>query len=71
LSNALEMRFGKGTQLKISIEEPDAETPAQTKAREEREKQQSAESSLKDDANVKAIEEMFGATLDEKSIRPV
>ena len=71
LTNALEMRFGKGTQLKISIEEPEAETPAQKKAREEREKQQAAESSLKGDDNVRAIEEMFGATLDEKSIRPV
>ena len=71
LSNALEMRFGKGTQLKISIEEPDAETPAQKRVREEREKQQAAEFSLKDDDNVRAIEEMFGATLDEKSIRPV
>ena len=71
LSNALEMRFGKGTQLKISIEEPEAETPAQKRAREEREKQQAAESSLKGDDNVRAIEEMFGATLDEKSIRHI
>jgi DNA polymerase-3 subunit gamma/tau len=71
LSNALEMRFGKGTQLKISVEEPEAETPAQKKAREQRERQQAAESSLKGDDNVQAMEEMFGATLDEKSIRPV
>ncbi len=71
LSNALEMRFGKGTQLKISIEEPEAETPTQKRSREGREKQQAAESSLKDDDNVRAMEEMFGATLDEKSIRPV
>ncbi len=70
LANSLEMRFGKGTQLKISIEEPEAETPAQKKAREEKERQQVAESSLKGDANVKAMEEIFGATLDEKSIRP-
>ena len=70
LANALEIRFGKGTQLKISIEEPEAETPAQKKAREEKERQQVAESSLKGDANVKAMEEIFGATLDEESIRP-
>ncbi|MFT5425811.1 MAG: DNA polymerase-3 subunit gamma/tau [Gammaproteobacteria bacterium] len=71
LTKALEMRFGKGTLLKISIEEPEAETPAQKRIREEREKQQAAESSLKGDANVKAMEEIFGATLNEKSIRPV
>jgi DNA polymerase-3 subunit gamma/tau len=71
LSNALEMRFGKETRLKISIEEPEAETPAQMKAREERKKQKTAESSIKGDANVQAMEEIFGATLDEKSIRPV
>ncbi len=71
LTNALEMRFGKGTQLKISIQEPEAETPTQKRSREEREKQQAAESSLKDDDNVRAMEEMFGATLNEKSIRPI
>ena len=71
LSNALEMRFGKGTQLKISIEEPEAETPAEKRSREQRERQQAAESSLKEDDNVRAMEELFGATLDEKSIRPV
>ena len=71
LSNALKMRFGKGTQLKISVEEPEAETPAQKTAREQREKQQAAEAALKDDDNVRAMEEMFGATLDVKSIRPV
>jgi DNA polymerase III subunit gamma/tau len=71
LTKALEMRFGKGTLLKISIEEPEAETPAQKRISEEKEKQQAAESSLKGDANVKAMEEIFGATLNEKSIRPV
>jgi len=71
LSNALGMRFGKGIQLEISIEEPAAETPAQKRVREERKKQQAAEFSLKEDDNVRAMEEMFGATLDEKSIRPV
>jgi DNA polymerase-3 subunit gamma/tau len=71
LTKALEMRFGKETKLKISIEEPEAETPAQKRDREQTEKQQVAESSLKGDANIKAMEEMFGATLNEKSIRPV
>lgn len=70
LSDALETHFGKGTQLKISVEEPETETPSQKKAREEKERQQIAESSLKEDANVKAMEEIFGATLDEESIRP-
>lgn len=70
LSNALEMRFGKGTKLEISIEESNAETPAKKRVREEKEKQQLAESSIKGDENVRAMEEMFDATLDEKSIRP-
>ncbi len=71
LANALTLRFGKDTQLKISIEEPEIETPAQKKMRDEKERQLAAESSLKNDANVKAMEEMFGAKLNEKSIRPV
>ena len=71
LARALEMRFGKDMQLKISVEEPEAETPTQKRIREERERQQAAESSLKGDDNVRAMEEIFGATLDEKSIRPV
>ena len=71
LTEALKERFGQENNIKIYIEEPEAETPAQKKVREETEKQQVAESSLKEDANIKAMEEIFGATLNEKSIKPV
>ena len=71
LEKALEMRSGKKIQLKISIEEPDVETPAEKKIREETERRKIAASSLKEDANVKAMEEVFGATVNERSIRPL
>lgn len=71
LAKAIEIRFGAGTRLSISIAKPDAETPAQKRLREEKEKQQIAESSLKMDDNIRAMEEMFGATVDKKSIKSV
>ncbi len=71
LFDALYLRFGKEIELRISIGACDAETPSQKKAREDKEKQQAAEFSLKGDDNVRAMEEIFSATLDKNSIRPV
>jgi len=70
LQTALKTRFGDKIKIIITLEDPDAETPAQKKAREEKERQQSAEISLKNDPNVKVLQDMFDATLDVNSIRP-
>jgi len=54
----------------ISVESPQAETPTQKRTREEKELQEAAEKSVRDDTTVQAMQDMFDATLDEKSIRP-
>ena len=70
LHTALKTRFGDKVKIIITVEDPDAETPAQKKTREEKEKQLAAEKSIKKDPNIKALQDMFDATLDVKSIRP-
>ena len=70
LQTALKTRFGDKVKIIITVEDPNAETPAQKKSREEKERQLTAEKSLSKDPNVKALQDMFGATLDVKSIRP-
>lgn len=70
LEAALKSRFGDAIRIQVSIENPDAETPAQRKAREERERQLAAEQSVENDPNVKLLQDMFDATVDKTSIRP-
>jgi DNA polymerase-3 subunit gamma/tau len=70
LHTALKTRFGDQIKMIISVESPQAETPAQKRTREDKELQEAAEKSVRDDATVQAMQDMFDATLDEKSIRP-
>jgi DNA polymerase-3 subunit gamma/tau len=70
LQKAIHTRFGDNVKIIISVEDPEAETPAQTKARIEREKQEAAIKAIEDDPNVKAIVDAFDAALDKDSVRP-
>jgi DNA polymerase-3 subunit gamma/tau len=70
LEKAIQTRFGTNVKVVITVEEPEAETPAQAKARIEIERQKAAVQSMQDDPNVKAIVEAFDATLDRDSVRP-
>jgi DNA polymerase-3 subunit gamma/tau len=70
LQKAIQTRFGDNVKVIVSVEDPEAETPAQAKARIEREKQEAAIKAMEDDPNVKAIVEAFDATLDKDSVRP-
>ncbi|MEE9551587.1 MAG: DNA polymerase III subunit gamma/tau C-terminal domain-containing protein, partial [Gammaproteobacteria bacterium] len=69
LHAALKTRFGDGIKLLITVEDPAAETPAQRKKREDQEKQLAAEKSVREDPVVKAMQDVFDATLDKNSIR--
>lgn len=71
LQDAIRTRFGDNVKLVISVEETPDETPAQQREREEREARQAAEQSILKDPNVKTLENMFDATLDKESIRPL
>ena len=70
LAAALKVRFGEQVKITITVEDPDTETPAQKKIREQQEKQLAAERSVKNDPNVKILQDLFDATIDKKSIRP-
>ncbi len=71
LENAIKTHFGDQVTLYIEIEDPNNETPAETKAREERERQKTAEQSVKNDPIVKVLEETFNAKIEEGSIQPI
>ncbi|MGH8119841.1 MAG: DNA polymerase III subunit gamma/tau [Gammaproteobacteria bacterium] len=70
LLSALQTRFGDNIKVLITVEDPEAETPAERKAREARERQLAAEQAVADDPAVKMLQDMFDATIDRNSIRP-
>jgi DNA polymerase-3 subunit gamma/tau len=69
LHAALKTRFGEHIKMILTVEEPDSETPAQRKIREDQEKQLSAEKSVAEDPNIKMMKELFDADVDKNSIR--
>ncbi len=71
LRQALSEHLGEELRLQISLGRPAAETPAQRRKREAAEIQREAVATIKADPNVLAMEQAFGATLDEESIKPV
>lgn len=70
LQEAIKTRFGKHVKLEIIVEEPECETPSERKIREEKEKQENAVKSFKEDPDVKSLIETFDASVDEDSIQP-
>ncbi len=70
LLDALQRHLGGTTKLTIHLTDPGTETPAQKHERVKLSRQMNAESTLKNDANVRAMQETFGATLNEESIHP-
>ena len=70
LQDALRTRFGPDIKLVISVEQPQKETPAERRAREEREAQAAALAKMRTDPNVQAMVTAFDATLDESTVRP-
>ncbi len=70
LEQALRNRYGDKLSLNILIEDPENETPAQARARQQREKQQAAEQSVQNDPTVQSLIDTFNATVDKDSIQP-
>lgn len=68
---ALTRCFGDKTKLTISVADHGSETPAMRDSREQNERQQEAEQSIANDANVKSFQEAFGATVQNDSVQPV
>ena len=70
LEQAIKTRFGSDVKLAIAIEDTDNETPSETNARLERERQKVAEDSVNNDPTVKSLIDTFNATIDQDSIQP-
>ena len=71
LISVLQENLGENIKISIRIDRPLAETPAQQKQRQAREKQQAAEESIMSDPSVAKMVDAFGASVAPGSIRPV
>ncbi|HEX7029055.1 MAG TPA: DNA polymerase III subunit gamma/tau [Gammaproteobacteria bacterium] len=71
IETALERFYREKLKLKVHVGELAAETPAQRESRRQSARQQAAADSIERDPNVKAMQEMFGASLDPESVRPL
>jgi DNA polymerase-3 subunit gamma/tau len=68
---ALCEHFGRTVTVNLVRERQlEKETPARRQSREQQERQQCAVAAIAGDVNIKAIQETFGATVNEESIRP-
>lgn len=70
LEQAIQTRFGSDVKLVILVEDSSNETPAETNARLERERQKAAENSVNNDPTVKSLMDTFNASVDKDSIQP-
>ena len=71
LESALCEYYQRTVRVTISKEgQLESETPARQKIRKQDERQQRAEQSIAEDDNIQAIQDAFGATVKQESIRP-
>ena len=71
----LEAALGEYYQRKVSVrinrqDKLHSETPAAQRSRQQNERQQQAEQSIRQDENIKAIQDAFGGSVNQESIRP-
>ncbi|MBW3566572.1 MAG: DNA polymerase III subunit gamma/tau [Proteobacteria bacterium] len=71
IETALTRFYREKLKLKVHVGELAAETPAQKESKRQAARQQAAEESVATDPNVKAMQEMFGASLEAESVRPL
>ena len=70
IEHAIKTRYGTEITLDIVLENSDNETPAETKARLERERQKAAENSVNSDPTVQSLLDTFNGSIDQDSIQP-
>ena len=71
LARALAAWRGAAVSVAIEIRGPAVETPARLQARASDERQQAAVKAITEDANVQALQEVFGAQVRTETIRPL
>jgi DNA polymerase III subunit gamma/tau len=71
LAQALAAWLGEAVRVVVDITGPALETPARLQARASDERQQAAVKAIAEDANVQALQEVFGAQVRSDTIRPL
>jgi DNA polymerase-3 subunit gamma/tau len=71
LARALAQHYGTPVRLEISVSDDAGVTPARMHAKAVDERQKAAEQAIEDDANVRAMREVFGATVVPGSVKPL
>jgi DNA polymerase-3 subunit gamma/tau len=71
LGEALSNHFGTTVRLSIAVSEAEEPTPARQQARAADDRQRAAEAAIDADANVRTLREVFGATVQPGSVKPL
>ena len=71
LQAALRQHYGKPLRLQLVVAEPAGETPAQRQKNEQRERQERAIASIEKDPFVRDVVDLFDASIDESTIKPL
>lgn len=71
LQSALQTYFGSRLRLDIDVAEPRTETPAQRATMAQIVRHESAKASIKDDPFVRDVIDLFGASIDDSSVKPI
>ena len=67
----LAQHFGRPLRLEIDVAEPATETPAERSRNVQRERQEKAVASIEQDPFVRDVVDLFDASIDESTIKPV
>jgi DNA polymerase-3 subunit gamma/tau len=71
LQSELQNRFGRPLRLEIDMAEPATETPAERSRNAQRERQEKAVASIEQDPFVRDVVDLFDASIDESTIKPI
>jgi len=69
LAEALSRHFGRTLRLEIAVTDSAGDTPAQQRTRQQEARQQAAEAAIEHDPNVRAMRDLFGASVQPGSVR--
>jgi DNA polymerase-3 subunit gamma/tau len=71
LTAALTAYFGEAVKLEFEVTKVVSDSPARRKQAEVEDRQQAARQTIDADPNVRAMQDMFGATVQPESVKPV
>jgi DNA polymerase-3 subunit gamma/tau len=71
LQEALQSHLGRAVKVSIVLGEAESETPAERNRNEKRERQEKAVAAIEGDPFVRDVMDIFDASIDESTIKPV